>query len=323
MPVISVQQFKDILEELNYAPRHARNTADSQSAELFNRSGEKINNVKLKFLIQEDGGTWGDGLLIKPEFIWDFKKLIAGYIVDNGNFVNRFDVFVNNAKDTNDGIYFTGNKSSYARNTTVFSTTGLNNNYVFFNGWFTPEYTSEPGILMNITDGEFTSYFNVNIAPIDVNTYSVFVYSKTESGHSDVTIYGPFTYGFKQNLQIYIDGINNLIKGYINGSLRFTETIDSDFYIPVSIYTTFGEFYKGEISYITINFSNVAISDTIIANFCKFQYPLPRKKEYVDLSQEFETNARNLLIDAKTVDKAIESLKGQLYIKTNNITLRD
>lgn len=329
MPVISIQQFKEILEDYNYAPRHSRNTAGGQSAELFNRAGEKINNVKLKFLIQDDGGTWNDGTLIKPEFIWDFKKIIASHIVDNGAATNRLDLQIQNAKETADGIYFLSTESSLAINTDPYSLSGFNNSHVFFNAWFTPEYSlynnSSLFLFTEYIEGSYLkgSLFSIRITPIDSTYFTIAFYSSLTTGKINGLLSGPFKYGFKHNFQIYFDSANSLAKLYVNGALKESITMDYPFYLPSKVFVSSGTLYKGEISYISMNFSSIPFSDTIIQNFYKFGYPLPRRKEYVDLSQEFEDHSRNLLIDMKTVDKAIENLKGQLYIKTNNITLKD
>lgn len=324
MPVISVQQFKEALEQLNYAPRHSRNTKDSQAAELFNRGGEKINNIKLKFLIQDDGGTWDDGTIIRPDFIWDFKKIVSGYVIDNGIATNRLDLFLENVKQTDDGVYFLGHDTSYGKNDIAYSMAVFDNDYALFNIWFTPEYEAGGGILFRLMV-ESRSVFTVSLSSIDTDYYTIGLRAKlTADDNFATSLPGPFRFGYKQNIQVYFSSGDNKVYTYHNGKLITTTNISSGlFYAAANSYVITGQGYKGEISYITLNFSANPISDTIIKNFYLFQYPLPRKKEYVDLSQEFEKDARNLLIDVNSVEKAIESLKGQLYVKTNNITLKD
>jgi hypothetical protein len=64
------------------------------------------------------------------------------------------------------------------------------------------------------------------------------------------------------------------------------------------------------------------LSDETIKAYWKYGYPLPRKPEMVDLSDYFETQGKNLLLDIGNISKAIENLKGQLYVKTNTVKLR-
>jgi len=80
--------------------------------------------------------------------------------------------------------------------------------------------------------------------------------------------------------------------------------------------------YKGEISYMTLS-CYYELDDHYIEAFWKYGYPLPRGPELVDLSDYFEQQGRNLLIEVGDIDKAIENIKGQLYVKTNSVKLRD
>jgi hypothetical protein len=318
---VSIQQFREaILDVLGYNPRKERYTHDHQSAGLFNASGEKIAKINVKFFIQEDGGSWDD--LIKPEFIWDFKKINAGYVIDDGKNTTHLDLKANSAKETSDGIYFIGHQRSYLESRSLFNFNSLDRTYILFNAWFTPQYNtlSNPGQIISIQDSLGNIYFSVSLVNRSTTEYIIECTDYIGSTKSIRDIGETLLFNFKQNIQIYY--CSNTIKVYLNGNLicNFSGGL-LNFENPSLV--NFGQYYRGEISYITMNFNSTEILTPIIQKMFKFKYPLPRQKEYVDLSEIFETNGKNLFIEAKSISKAIESIKGHLYMKTNSIKLRN
>lgn len=333
MSFVSVAQYREVIQSLlDYIPqpRENRHVSDSPSGELFTAGGDKITGLKLKFYIEDDGGTWASEGLIKPSFIWDMKKIAGGVIIDSGSYTTHLNLVPKNLRETDDGLYFLDSSQSYL-SSQLFNNNFMENKNVLLNIWFTPSLKSqsENSVLFNLnsvsrdTNGirGYDSILRVDIIQESNNQQSLHI-SKL---HTDGRIIS-----FSSNIPIFTNNLNNLqlfatdglITYLINGKI-------GTFAIPGGIgpeylnndYSNFeiGKGFKGEISYINYLVTTESISNSVLLLQHKLRYPLPRSKQLVDLSDYFETKGKNLLINVGTISKSIENLRGQLYVKTNSI----
>lgn len=437
MGILSYPQFLQAIQSaLDYRPKRGRNQLDSPSGELFNSVGDKISGLKVKFYIKDDGGNWNDGTLVKPEFIWDMRKINSGFIIDNGSFIAHSNLLSMNVKETSEGLYFNGENNSFIRSIAPLDLSTVNTECSVFNNWIIPNnFSTDEALILSLlidpdnrvlnetrylpdVENESPPQVPGSILPVNpvtltilkegngevlvsnylqiasgyqfnpeslvkltaipetgwefvlwegtssinrINPYKFKIYADMEilamfrrkTGISYITsnifslslVKNNSKFNFKVNLgehSIILDDDYNFddkyniivrveplvstsnIDIFINGKNVYSSQLSGLIgYNSNNVKFEFGKDFKGEILYSTINFNDSLINDTIIKNMYLFKYPLPRSQEYVDLSEEFKSNGRNLFIEARDISKSIENLKGQLYIKTNNIKLRN
>ncbi|HLD98259.1 MAG TPA: hypothetical protein VI815_02955 [Candidatus Nanoarchaeia archaeon] len=321
---VSISQFKEaisqILEGDLSSPKRDRLTSVHQSAELFNATGDKITKLRLKFYIEDDGGDWTLDNLIKPNFIWDMKKIAGAAVIDSGNHAFHINLTSSNVKETTDGIKFIGKSKSFLVSSTIPNF--IDGSKTLINLWFKPELLGigNTSSLFQISGqtAKQPTIFSINLIEnggllnFGLTYYQAGV--KYNKIYSDTII--PNAYN---NIQLLIDTNLSIL---VNGS-AFVDTLSISLN-PLSftnIILKFGENYFGEISYITLHINNNVTSAMMDYQYT-MRYPLPRDSELVDLSDEFELRGKNLFIDAGSISKAIETIKGEFFIKSNDITLR-
>jgi len=331
MSIVSMSQFKGIIEgALQYDPRRDRLTHDSMSGELFEGVGNTINAVRLKFLIEDDGGTWDGVTIAKPSFIWDLVKISAQSVIDDGP--KRADLHIYTARETDDGLEFLETNKSYIGDLSgdiSISVSDLNWKNTVFSCWFTPEelQSYQDGTIISAhKSGSVKFYAGIHSDLENPTNFGIRVYISTLPTENiiDRIVYGtsvmPLVWGKKYHLTV-VAGESRLAV-IINGVTLYDEVHNAIPDISNDLSFIIGYRYKGEISYMTLYANQWFLSDTTIEAYWKYGYPLPRKPEMVDLSDYFETKGKNLLLDVGNISKAIENLKGQLYVKTNTVKLR-
>src|SRR5690606_16344261 len=286
-------------------------------------AGNKISAIKVKFYLEDDGGSWDDGTILRPKFLWDMKRIVSNVIIDNGGHTAHADLFPHNVTETRDGLFFNGSQNSYL-DSELISHSGLNDTGVLFNVWFTPSSNQTGTIFESRGQSPSTANFRLGILQASTNLYRLFTNITTNTPTNlFVDIYTSKTFSLNEKRNVIVNINSNVIRIFIDGILVYTKTLPGThtFYIPTNpIRYKVGELYKGEISYITVNFESSTISDEIIYNFFRFGYPLPRSKELVDLTDP--TNGLDLYLDVGNINKAIEAIDGHLYMKSNSIKLR-
>lgn len=332
MSIVSMAQFKEIVETaLEYDPRRGRLTHNHMSGEIYDGVGNTVHGVRLKFFVEDDGGTWDETTIAKPSFIWDMLKISARSVIDDGP--KRADLQIHTTRETDDGLEFLETTKSYIGDnigSILIPTTGLDWKNTVFSCWFTPQrhLTHLNGTLINIYQTGSTRFY-VGVQPEAVNpitNFSVRVVINTIPGQPSIdrivtgTVIMPLLWDKKYHLSI-VAGTSRLAF-IVNGVNLYDEVHNATPNIDDSVSFLIGMKYRGEISYMTLYAEQENLSDTLISAYWKYGYPLPRKKEMVDLSDYFETQGKNLLIDVQNINKAIENLKGQLYVKTNTVKLR-
>lgn len=325
MSIVSIAEFQEIIRSaFDYYPYKERNQNEHPSGELYQSGGNTINSIKLKFLIEDDGGNWDDLLLVKPQIIYDFKKIIAGSIIDDGSL--KIDLAVTRpVKETDDGLEFYGTSESYIQSE-LKVIDDLDFSKFILNCWFTPQYVNNTGgVLFSIYDPDLTLFTVVIMSDnLLLGTFKILVFGRLTGGvtFAQFITSGPrtiFRYGKKTNLQVSF--YNGDFQVRVNGETIVSDThnaLDISGYKRIMI----GSQYKGEISYISVN-ALWSLTDQQRINLWKFGYPLPRKKEYVDLSTYFHENGLNLLLDIGDINKTIENFRGQLFVRTNTIKMRN
>lgn len=331
MAIVSLGQFKEMIAEaLEYNPRRGRLTGDHMSAELFEGAGNTVHGLRVKFYLEDDGGTWDGTTIAKPTFIWDMLKISAGSIIDDG--YKRADLLVHSASETDDGLYFYESNNSYLgvlSGEVQVSTAGLHLDKSVFNCWFTPyEYQQYIiGGLLGINSGQapkvYISVRSDNAA--SGQDFSISVFIKASEGDVHKVVQGtsnmPLMWGKKYNLIVEFGGSTLRIR--VNGVTLFEASyVDTTPAVGSEINFVVGYRFRGEISYMTLYANQWVLNETLKKAFFLQGYPLPRGPELVDLSDQFEIRGKNLLIDVNNIDKAIENFKGQLYVKTNTVKLR-
>jgi len=336
MALLSLKQFQELIDSsLNYNPRRDRLTGEHPSGEIETGAGNTINSLRLKFLIEDDGGLWDGIEIVKPEFIWDMKKIVASSIIDVGAAHKNANLSIQNVSESDDGLVFHEMSSSRLVGDLI-PTTDLNFNNTVLNIWFRP-YKNKiydfgylfilfnrvqpynyifPRIMISIgLDPANSGRFCLRVY-IMINDSPFIIIDKIITGDNVVSL----LWEKKYNCQVVIQ--NFILKVIINGHSFYETSMSHNLSLSYHLLPMIGANYNGEISYISLS-ANGLLIDSQISSFWKMGYPLPRDKEYVDLSDYFETNGRNLLIEARNIDKAIENLKGQLYVKSNTVKLKD
>lgn len=328
MGYVSLSQFKELLRsvvETPYEPRRRRDLQGGPSSELFTSESNQINQIRLKFYLEDDGGSWTDGTLVKPEFIWDMKKIVANSVVDDGGANKKAYLLASNIQEKSEGLAFFGLYNSYLQSNTIDCSSLTTSNFIL-NLWFEPREfdVSTYGDIFKLFDYQYGLMLNVRIVKDAMNSSKFrlnFLYRTSTSA--------PALQLSEHLTEFYINRKYNLIISYqsgtlsvfINGEPLMSATRDAlRSFGSQGAFFEVGRLYKGEVHYISLNFSSATA--TQVQNLWKFKYPLPRKKELVDLSKNFENYGENLLIDAGEISKVLENIKGQFYVKTNNITLR-
>lgn len=333
MSLLSLKQFQELINTaLEYQPRRDKFDGEHPSAEIFTGAGNIVNAIRLKFYVQDDGGTWDNITIIKPQFIWDMKKIMAGSVIDDGVANKNAHLTVSSISETDDGLNFYGVNTSYASNIGPILTSGLNMENTILNIWFRPyeNINNTLGYLfmlfsINLTTIRF--YLGIKTDPVNSERFQIRIFSALRTSPFyilDRIISGTSSLQFEwkklYNVQISLQGTT--FKIIVNGRQVHTETLTYAFEAPERIAIFVGSLYKGEISYATLS-CYAWHDDNFLNSFWKYRYPLPRGPELVDLSDYFEQKGKNLLIDVGDINKAIENIRGQLYVKTNTVKLRD
>lgn len=333
MAFTSVAQYKEIVQSLLdyiHQPRENRHTNDSPAGELYTAGGDKITGLKLKFFIEDDGGTWDSEGLIKPSFIWDMKKIAGGSIIDSGNNTTHLNLSPHNLRETEDGLYFLDSENSFLESE-MFDNTSMANKNVALNIWFRPSLknivkTSTLFVLNAIVRDSHGNRGYTPIIKIDIHQDS----NNLQTLHVSKLITGGYMQYYSSGIKLFTEDLNNfqffasnskltyLINGKI-GYITLPSYVSSSHQSSSYSQFTIGKGFKGEISYITYLITTETISSTILLLQNKLRYPLPRSRQLVDLSDYFEVNGKDLLMNVGTISKSIENLRGQLFIKTNSI----
>lgn len=326
MSLLSLKQFQELINTaIDYQPHRDRFDGEHPSAELFTGAGNIVNSIRLKFYIQDDGGTWDWTQIAKPQFIWDMKKIIAGTVIDDGMSNKNAHLACKSVNEIDDGVYFYESPNSILETVGQFSSEGLDFNKTIFNCWFRPELTINYsfGTLFDFKSDGY-SRLKIMIGKVSDDKFYIRIYAITGIIVYDRIINGdgnvPFTYGKKYNLQVVFQNLS--FKVIVNGSVLYSQTLTNNLAVTTNCTIKVGYLYKGEISYITLN-AYYELNDYYLEAFWKYKYPLPRGPELVDLSDYFEQQGRDLLIEVGDINKAIENIRGQLYVKTNTVKLRD
>lgn len=324
MSFVSIDQFRELIQRTidpEYIPRRGRNQKDHQSGELFTGGGDTINKIKVKFYLEDDGDTWDTTSLIKPQCIFDMKKISASFLVSEGLIGQNIKLKIYNALENYEGIKFLGLETSKILLVGTVDLTSLNN-YTVFSMWFEPNIVEEAGQLFTISDS-VNQLFRVAIAPANVRETFVLNYSFNDGTdtHTVPISSNSTSFNYDRKYHLIVSMQNGIHKVYLNGE-KVLDTSLSNIVFGATNIISIGNTYKGTISYITLQGGGSEIQESVIKKYFKLGYPLPRNKEYVDLSSEIEKYGTNLLIEAKDIERVLESFKGQFYVKTNNIKVR-
>jgi hypothetical protein len=327
MPDFTLNDFSEAIREALYNPRRDRITTDSPSAELNQGAGNTISGIKVKFYLEDDGGTWDDGNIIQPRIIWDMKKIVSTIIIDSGyNYyldgenitsIDHINLIPNNVNETPDGILFRGTITSYLASTnSSISSEHLPTDEFLFNIWFKPEsHSFTDNVLFDMFNGTNHDLM-IKINGVTNETYRIGITIRNETERQITDI---LSIDIRQHLMIFVDGTS--LSVYLNGIVIYSDTLLGVLNWNNTFQIEIGKKYQGEISYISMNFEDDGTFTTeIIKNYFKFGYPLPRGKELVDLTDP--ANNLNFFLDIGNIDKAIETVKGSLYMKTNTIKLK-
>lgn len=328
MSFVSLSQFKELVQravDTPYDPKRGRFDHDHPAGELFTGGGDTIQNIRIKFLMEDDGSDWSDSDLVKPQYIWDMKKIASNYLIGDGTLGVNAKIEVKNGLTSEEGLTFLGHSKSYASQTSSSSLTNMGT-YTLINVWFQPQLHNGPSLIYGLTNQDSTVSYAALIYikhPTIANKFILyFAWRSTGGVDQSVALSESIVkYDIEQryNLLVYIVG--GVYKFYLNGELIRTLNHGTSLQIDATGKFHFGLNFKGEIVYFTMQ-GGTALSDTVLRNYWKFGYPLPRKKEFVDLSDNIESYGKNLLIDAKDIQRVLENVKGQFYVKTNNVKLR-
>jgi hypothetical protein len=329
MSLLSLKQFQELINTaLEYQPHRDRFDGEHPSAEIFTGAGNVVNAIRLKFYVQDDGGTWDNITIIKPQFLWDMKKLMAGTVIDDGIANRNAHLTATSISETDDGLNFYEIPTSKLVHNVDILNDGLNFNNTIFNCWFRPSQIQRyPFGALFIMESNGLGKLGIVISTDTTNSerFTIRVMSQlTDSIVFDHIINGtqvmPFIWDQKYNLIVSMQ--NAYIKVFVNGHLLRDMPLPTNLVVNSSVGFTFGMDYRGEISYATLS-CYWWHDDNFLNSFWKYGYPLPRGPELVDLSDYFEQKGKNLLIDVGDINKAIENIRGQLYVKTNTVKLRD
>ncbi|MFV2014200.1 MAG: hypothetical protein ACC656_02130 [Candidatus Heimdallarchaeota archaeon] len=332
MSIVSASQFKELVESAIYSPRRDRDKVGGVSAELYEGVGDRISNLRVKFYIEDDGGEWNSDLL-QPELNWDMKNVIAQSVADSGGANLNVSLNANNVRETDDGIEFfeSTNSRLYSES---FSTSSLDFTKFACSIWFTPEKLTgtEHANIVSLGDGSSVPNFSISIDPNPnyAEQFMLRIYMKLSSAtqaYQFTQTTEPnstqWDWGNKFHLVVRIE--STIVKVILNGETYRDVTTPGGGNLSFGSNSDVivGSGYRGEISYCSVRCGASSVTDTHLENFWKHKYPLPRGPELVDLSEYFEQDGRDLLLDVGNISKAIENLKGQLYVKSNTIKVRN
>jgi hypothetical protein len=333
MSVVTLSEFKDIISSmLHQDPRRDRLTEIHPSAELYDASGNTIVGLKIKFYIEDDGGDWDLDGLVKPEFIWDMIHIAGGVVVDSGKSTNHSPLLGSNCKDNSDGMYFIGSSSSSLKSNGAIQFTPSMSDYVL-NIWFSPENNdqiSEPTELVSLYSMTNRIYYpfksstdnpiwSLKIRRIDDNFSNIYLWFMDNAANPRTIDLGRVQTNVLSNLIIKFGESD----GYylLNGEMSNMIPMGTPLKPLYTGFFSFGEKYKGNINYVTLNIGS--LDSSILKKMHSFGYPLPRSKELVDLSDNLTRQGQDVFIEVGNLSKAIENLKGQLYVKSNSIKVRN
>lgn len=349
--VVSIAQFREAINNMaEYVPYRGRNIDQHAAAELYDDAGNRITGLKVKLYIQDDGGNWTRDGLIKPEFIWDTKKISGNSIVDSGNHTYHDNLLGSNVIEYDDGTYFLNKSNSHLKSQNLNDITTFNSKSLMFNIWFRihePIQDEEFGELLLFKINKHTA--DDDYSPKSSNGEGVLTvslgYDETNATFTPhITIHNAdgdamishscrdIKFNDLNNLQFILDynivGVNTgyTFNSFVNGFIEpeYTGTITTPVYSG-NYFIEMGTGFKGEIMYAALNIVDEAtpLSTDMFEKQYLFKYPLPRSKEWVDFSDDAEKKGQNLFIEASQISKVIENLRGQLFVKTNSIKVKD
>jgi hypothetical protein len=339
--LIGLGQFVEIAKDAVRNPRGSRSVGLHPSAGLYEQEIDSVIGIRVKMLVEDDGGTWESDNIPKPAFIWDFKKIhSSGNLIDSGYFQTHFNLKPNNVGEVDEGLYFFGSQNSNLTSPNVINLSQFNNKKVLFNIWFKPkENQKEIGNLFSLSN-----WNNRDIIIRDPDTrdslritgplLSVALHKNNDKGHF-LKINFLNVEKLINNYNIENDFISNIViladatfvKVFINNEIVYNSTMDLK--TPLmnlfnrNFRVSFGEDYLGDINYAFLGSDNNYEDEIIPKKLFKFRYPLPRNKEYVDLTNQLDMIIDDILIDAGTITKSIENIQGNLFLKTNEVKIKN
>ena len=224
MALLSLKQFQELIDTaIEYQPHRDRFTGQHPSAELFTGAGNVVNAIRLKFYVQDDGGTWDWTEIAKPQFIWDMKKIMASSVIDDGMANRNAHLATYSVNETDDGLRFYETIDSKLLSPEGILNEGLDFTKSTFNCWFRPSKNnleSEGLMFTMISKDVYKIAILIGTDQSNSDKFYIRVYARlTDTLDFDHVINDsqsiPFEWEKKYNLQVVIQNSN--LQVIVNG----------------------------------------------------------------------------------------------------------